>query len=113
MCQFVPLGPNTFTCARVFSYLAHVNVFESQLELPVAIVSALLIGRSAAFPAVSFCLCERDQILILAADSSARRAHACRVAVKTEGVQSVNRNRLKLIKSRQNLKSITNRLGGT
>jgi len=46
----------------VFLYLAHVNVFESQLEPPVAIVSALLIGRSAAFPKVNFCLCERDLI---------------------------------------------------
>jgi len=39
-----------------------VNVFETQLEPPVAIVSALLIGRSAAFPKVNFCLCERDLI---------------------------------------------------
>jgi len=45
-----------------FLYPAHVNVFESQLEPLVAIVSALLIGRSAAFPIVSFCLCERDLI---------------------------------------------------
>jgi len=45
-----------------FFYLAHVNVFESQLEPPVAIVSALLIGRSAAFRKVNFCLCERDLI---------------------------------------------------
>jgi len=46
----------------IFLYLAHVNVLESQLEPPVAIVSALLIGRSAAFATVSFCLCERDLI---------------------------------------------------
>jgi len=59
MCHFVPLGPNTFTCARCFLYLAHVNVFESQLEPPVAIVSALVIGRSAAIPTVNFCRCER------------------------------------------------------
>jgi len=45
-----------------FSYLAHVNVLESQLGPPVVIVSALLIGRSAAFPTVSLCLCERDLI---------------------------------------------------
>jgi len=62
MCHFAPLGPNTFTCARFSLYLTHVKVFKSQLEPPVAIVSALLIGRSAAFPRVSFCLCERDRI---------------------------------------------------
>ena len=112
MCIFVPLGPNTFTCATVFSYIAHVSVFENQLEHPVAIVSALLIRRSAGFPKVSFCLRERDLILVLAADFSARRVHACRVAVKTRGVQLVNRNRLKLNKSGQDLKSITNRFGG-
>jgi len=42
--------------------ITHVTVFESQLEPPVAIVSAFLISGSAAFPTVSFCLCERDLI---------------------------------------------------
>jgi len=45
-----------------FLYLALVNVFEIQLELPVAIISALLIGRTAAIPKVTFYLCERDLI---------------------------------------------------
>jgi len=65
MCHFVPSGPNTFTCARCFLYLAHVNVFESQLECPIAIVSTLLICRSAAVPTMIFCLCERDLICSL------------------------------------------------
>jgi len=62
MCHFVALRPNTFTCARFLLYLALVNVFKSQLQHPVAIVAALLMGRSAAFPEVNFCLCERDLI---------------------------------------------------
>jgi len=56
------LGRTRSRVRDFFLYLAHVNVFESQLEPLVAIVSALLIGRSAAFPTVSFCLCERDMI---------------------------------------------------
>jgi len=62
----VPYRPSwaehVHVCEIFFLHLAHVNVFESQLEPPVAIVSALLLGGSAAFPTVSFCLCERDLI---------------------------------------------------
>ena len=62
-CAISSLLGRTRSRVRDFSsYLAHVNVFESQLEPPAAIVSALLIGRSAAFPKVNFCLCERDLI---------------------------------------------------
>jgi len=56
------LGRTRSRVRDFFLYLTHVNVFESQLEPPAAIVSALLIGRSAAFPTVSFCLCEHDLI---------------------------------------------------
>jgi len=61
MCHFATLGPPP-PMRDSFLYLAHVNVFETQLAPPVAIVSALLIGRSAAFPKVNFCLCESDLI---------------------------------------------------
>jgi len=54
------LGRTRSRVRDVFLYLAHVKVFESLLEPPVAIVSSLLLGRSAAFPKVNFCLCERD-----------------------------------------------------
>jgi len=62
MCHFVPYVPNTFTCARFFLISRARERVRKSLEPPVAIVSALLIGRHAAFPKVNFCPRERDLI---------------------------------------------------